>query len=271
MDPDASQTVLPIALFGGLGMLTVGFAFTAYAARLKSWGYFLLGGAAWIVEVALKAALALIANHWVDQETQSLPPWIGAPLFWLYIGLLTGVTEVAITWIMLRYTRWGRANWASAMAFGLGFGTVECLTLASVSLGFVTFALCKPESMPEVALPGLVALNDPLAGLPPIWERFWTTWGHILTSLLIFYSIVTGKPRFFWAAFAYKSLIDAFAAAAAATLLKNAQSPDALTALWTVECVVGLWGAVGWAGVRWLKKRFPAPDPSAPESGPAGV
>jgi uncharacterized membrane protein YhfC len=246
-------TVSPRALLGGSGMIAVAIGFVIYAALRKlGWGYLGLGALAWVVTVVLKFAWAIPINPFVYEGLyDALPEVIAAPLFYLYVGALTGVFEVAIVWLVMRYTRLGRVSWNRALAFGIGFGAVEALLLGLISLGTVLTALVVPSIFPLEALEQVSRLNNVLYSLSPIVERFFIVLVHILANVLIFYAVAQRKPRWFWLALIYKTGIDAVAAFAQLWGLET------LAKIWAIEAVVALWGLVGWLGIRWVQQRYP--------------
>ncbi len=246
-------TVSPLALLGGLGMIAVAVGCVIYAAlRRLGWGYLGLGALAWVVTVALKSAWAIPINPSVYNGLyDALPEVIAAPFFYLYVGALTGIFEVAIVWLVMRYTRLGRVSWNRALAFGIGFGAVEALLLGVSSLATVLAALVAPGMFPLEALEQVSLLNNVLYGLAPIAERFFTVLVHILSNVLIFYAIAQRKPRWFWLALIYKTGIDVVAAVAQFWGLET------LAKIWAVEAIVALWGIVGWLGIRWVQQRYP--------------
>ena len=246
-------TVSPRALLGGSGMIAVAMGFVIYAALRKlDWGYLGLGALAWVVTVALKFVWAIPINSVVYNGLyDALPEVIAALLFYLYVGALTGIFEVAIVWLVMRYTRLGRVPWKRALAFGIGFGAVEALLLGLSSLGTVVATLVAPGVFPLEALEQVSRLNNVLYGLAPISERFFTVLVHIWANVLIFYAVARREPRWFWLALIYKTGIDAVAAFAQFWGLET------LAKIWTIEAVVVLWGIVGWLGIRWVQQRYP--------------
>ncbi len=242
----------PLALLGGAGMVLVAAAFIAYAAWNKlGWGYLGLGALAWVVTVALKFAWAIPTNTPVyNALSGSLPEWLAGPIFWVYIGALTGVFEVALTWLLLRYTKLGQTTWARALAFGIGFGAVEALLLGLTSLGNVLTAMLAPATIPYEGLAALAQLNNPLFGLAPIVERVATVFVHILSNVLLFYGVQKKQPGWFWLAFTYKTLIDIVAAFA------QFWGVDTVERIWTIEAIFIVFGVIGWWGIRWLKPRY---------------
>ena len=250
-------TLSPIALLGGTGMVVVALGFIVYAlVRRLGWGYLGLGALAWIITVAVKFLWALPVNpRLYPAITQALPGAPGAALFDLYVGLLTGFTEVAIVWLVMRYTRLSRVPWQRALAFGIGFGTIEALLLGLGSLASALTALLAPQALPAQALAQLAVMNNILYGIAPIVERFSTVWVHIFCSVLIFFSVAKMQVRWFWLSFLFKSLIDAVASFAQTSgLIRSAEG------IWAIEAIVVLFGIIGWLGVRWLAQRYPAPS-----------
>jgi len=256
--PITVEKVSPIALLGGLGMILVALAYIIYAAvRKLGWGYLGLGALAWVVTVALKFVWAIPLNTPIyNALTESLPESIAMPLFYIYVGLLTGMTEVLLTWLVLRYTRLGQVPWGKALAFAIGFGAVEAFLLGFSSLSGVVTALVAPELISADAVAQIAVANNPLWGLAPIVERFFTCLVHIFCNVLLFYGAMRKEARWFWLSFLFKSAIDAVAAFAQLWGL------DALWKIWAIEAVVIVWGLFGWWGTRWVKARYPTVESS---------
>jgi uncharacterized membrane protein YhfC len=246
-------TVSSQALLGGAGMIAVAMGYVIYAVlRRLGWRYLGLGALAWVVTVVLKFVWAVPINPSVYRSLYNvLPDSVAGLLFYLYVGALTGIFEVGIVWLVMRYTRLGRVSWNRVLAFGIGFGAVEALLLGLSSLGTVLAALVVPNVFPLEALEQISRLNNVLYGLAPISERFFTVLGHILANVLIFYAVAQRKPRWFWLAFIYKTGIDAVAAFAQVWGLET------LAKIWAIEAVVALWGIIGWLGIRWVQQRYP--------------
>jgi uncharacterized membrane protein YhfC len=172
----------------------------------------------------------------------------------VYVGALTGVFEVGVTFLAVRFTRLGRAPWASALAFGIGFGAVEALLLGISPLSAGLIALLAPATFTPGQLESLAAVANPLLAVAPIWERFFTILVHILCNLLIFYAVAIRQARWFWLAFAYKTALDAVAAYAQLSGLVTA---DYVAGIWFIEGIVAIFGLAGIWGVRWLSGRYP--------------
>jgi uncharacterized membrane protein YhfC len=264
-----TDAVSPLVLLSGAGMIVVALGFMCFAIwhRLGV-RYLLLGALAWIVTVAVKFAWAIPMNDPIRRQLNSaLPEFLAGPLFYLYIGILTGVTEVVLTWLLLRYTRVGRAKWPGVLAFSIGFGAVEALALGIASLMASIAALLAPDQMPPEVLSQMAAAATWSTGLAATWERFFTVWIHMFTCALLFYAIAISQPKWFWVAFWYKSLIDAIAAYWLLVMFKGGAG---VWERWSLEAIAALWGAVGWCGIRWLRQQY-ALMPATDEDGPVAM
>ncbi len=246
--------VSPLALMGGLGMVGVALVALIYAARRRlGWGYLGLGALSWVVTVALKFAWAIPLNPLVYRGlSAALPPALARPLIYLYTGALTGVFEVGILWLALRFTRLGRVAWPGVLAFGIGFSAVEALLLGVSALTTVATALLAPATLPVAALAQLAATANPLFGLAPVVERAAVILVHIGATALIFYAAIRRRAGPFWLAFAGKTALDAVATAG------QVWGMTTLGKLWAIEAVMVLLGAAGWAVTRWVARRYPA-------------
>ncbi len=262
--------VPPLALLGGIGMTLVALGYVIYAAvRRLGWGYLGLGALGWIVSVFLKFMVAIPANtpiyNLLIGETRG---GIGEWVFHLWVGLLTGIFEVLFIWVILRYTRVGKASWKKALAFGIGFGAFEALVLGLASAGSTLMAMVSPGLLPAESIAALAQNANPLWGLAPVSERFFVVLVHIFSNVLMFHAIATRKPGGLWIAFIYKTLIDTLASYAQLAGL------DTLTKIWTVEAIIAVWGVLGWLGTRWVSKHYPQqpegePLPQPENQGPA--
>jgi uncharacterized membrane protein YhfC len=244
--------VRPAVLVSGIGMIAVALGAVVYVSqRAPAWKYLGFGAAAWIVTVVLKFIWAGSFNGPLYQALgDALPETIGDLLFYLYVGLLTGIFEVGLTWLALRYTSIGRVRWGRALAFSVGFGAVEAFILGLASLGNALIALNSPNLLPLSALEGFAQASNLLYSLAPVSERFFTILIHVASNVLLFYGVQIADTersgaRYVWYAFAFKTGIDAVAAFA------QFWGIDTLARLWTIEAIVILWGVAGY----WITRR----------------
>lgn len=244
-------TISYVALLSGIGMLLVAVGFVFYGVRHSfSWLYLCWGGLAWIITVTFKFAIALKLNNLVQQLLIDILPYSLAMLsLYIYIGLLTGIFEVGFTYLILKFTRLGKAGWQKALAFGVGFGAVEALLLGVISLASVIPALMSPDLIAITTLQSISRLNNIWQGMAPVWERFFVVWIHIFSNALLFHSVNKQQRRWFGVAFIYKTLIDSVAAYGQIVGL------DTLWQLWSIEIFVAIWGILGWWGTFKLEQQ----------------
>jgi uncharacterized membrane protein YhfC len=248
----ASPALTPLVFVPGVGMLLVGIGFAIFGVRRGGWRFLLLGGLFWLLTVALKFVVAIPANASVYKTMLAALPGQGGQLvFSLYVGLLTGMTEVLITWLVVRYTRLRQTPWLRALAFGVGFGALEAVLLGVGSISGMATAMLLPTQLPASAFRSMAAANNLLFDLAPVLERFFTIWVHIFCAVLIFYAAGSRQGRWFWLAFAAKSLLDAVAGYA-----QLSGQLDSLAFLWSIEAVVAVFGGLSWWGTGLIRECY---------------
>ncbi|WP_423223267.1 YhfC family glutamic-type intramembrane protease [Candidatus Amarolinea aalborgensis] len=246
--PIAASGLTPLMLLGPLGMLAVAAGFIVYAVRrTHEWRYLIFGGVCWAVAVALKVAWAVPINPSIYRALHAWP--LGDWLLYLYVGALTGVFEVALVWLLLRFTRLGQVAWPRVLAFGIGFGALEALLLGLSGLGSVLAIVLAPELVPPSLSASLTGVTGLVNGLAAGWERFFTVLVHLFSNALLFYGVQRRQQRWFWLAFVFKSLMDAVAAWGQVTGL---DVPKTLF----IEAIVAAWGILAWRGAGWVQSRM---------------
>lgn len=240
--------ITPMVLVSGIGMLLFGLLFLITGARSGGWKFAWLGGGFWAGTVAVKFGLAAVINSPLYQLiTNSLPGLPGTILFSLYVGLLTGVTENLITWLVLRGTKLGQAPRGKAFSFSMGFGAIEAILLALLNLVSMISVLSTQSQLPAYSLRTVAASNNLLYDLAPIMERIFTIGVHLGCNVLLFYAVYKKQARWFWASFALKSGIDAVAGFA-----QISGDLTSITYIWMIEAIVILFGLVGF----WLSRKY---------------
>lgn len=251
------QPPSPLFLLSGIGMMLVAVAAVLLWQRGKAplWAFVGFGALAWVVAVALKAAWAVPTNEYVHSGLQHLlPQSLAEPVFWLYIGLLTGIFECGVTQLFAVKTRLKKSDWNQAVAFGIGFGGVEAFLLGAVSFIGLLAVIVFFERIPaETRTEVIKALGDSPASIPlPIVERVTALLVHIYSCALIVYGTLVKEWRWFWFSFAYKTAVDAFAAwgilsfGVKESVAKMAQF-EGMLLIFPVLALIGLWA---------LKRKF---------------
>lgn len=243
----------PIILIG-TGMIAIAVAIIFFARRSGCpWRYLGLGALAWIVTVPILKQQGAALIEPVVYGALYVPDALLAPgslLFYIYVGALTGLTEVLLIWLLLRYTRLGRVPWVKALAFGVGFGSFEALFLGISYLATIVTALTNPQAVTEAGLVNLKLMSNPLFGLAPIADRIGAILVHIFCNVLLFYGVASGQARWPWISFAYKSLVDAIVGFA------YFWGTQTLPKLWTIEGLILALGCVAWWGVLQIQQRY---------------
>ncbi len=256
----------PVFLLPGIGMVVVGVAAVIIwhrRGRTGLWFAFVVGALAWTLAVALKFAWAIPFNAPVKRGLEHVLPKIASdPLYWLYIGLLTGVLECGIALAFVLRTRLRRANWDAAMAFGIGFGATEAIALGLVSFLGLASAILFFDVLPADAKGKILASLGQAAGHEitfisiPIIERLSTLLIHCFSCVLIVYGIRVRQWRWFWIAFFYKTTVDGLAAGS----VLGWHVKQSLTKMVQFEGIVVLLAVFALVGLWFLRARFTALD-----------
>jgi uncharacterized membrane protein YhfC len=253
----ANQPPSPLFFLSGLGMMLVGVVPVVWycrgrpALRFAIWA----GAAAWAVAVALKFACAIPLNDPIRQKLDAiLPQALAHPLFYVYIGLLTGIFECVVPLFLVVRTRLKTAGWNQAVAFGIGFGAIEAFLLGLGTCLPLLAVLVIGDQLPGDTMEKISGLYGPgLAGIPlPVIERITALVAHVFAIVLIVHGVRARQIRWFWMSFAYKTAIDAFAAWGVLSF----GAKDSIAKLALFEAWVAVFALIGLAGLRGLKPRF---------------
>ena len=176
-----------------VGLLAVAFGLWRWKTPFRLFG---LGALLWVVAVAVKVALAIPLNKPVMGALHAaLPKHPADVTFWIYIGLLTGITEVGIFLALARWFQRRQWSWKDAASVGVGFGAIEAIL---VGLGLASAAVAGAAMEASI-------FNPPL-------ERLLTIFIHTGATVMVIYAITRRKWGWFAFAFLYKSGVDAVAA-----------------------------------------------------------
>jgi uncharacterized membrane protein YhfC len=187
-----SALSLPALLMMLVGLSAVLLAKWRWRTPLRLFG---LGALLWTISIAVKFAIAIPLSKPVEALLhQALPKHPADVTFWIYIGFLTGFTEVAIFLAMARWFQRRQWSWRDAASVGVGFGAIEAVLLG---LGV---AIAVATGMPGPST------------LAPALERFLTIFIHIATVVAPIYAVTRRKWGWFALAFIHKSGVDAVAA-----------------------------------------------------------
>jgi uncharacterized membrane protein YhfC len=247
----------PGILLPGVGMVLVALAFVFYAARQRwlGWRYLGIGALFWILTVLLKFAFAVPVNPVVFRLLNATHENLFSPgnlVAYFYIGALTGIFEAGLAYLILRMTRWGKATWNQALAFGIGFGVIEALLLGFANLFSSMVGITSPAVLPISSLGSLAQNATLVMGLAPVIERLSVIFAHMFACVLIFYAIASGGTKWAWYAILYKTLLDTPAGFASFWGIVGSASK-----VWTIEAIVVIFGLIGLWGTIQIARRYP--------------
>jgi uncharacterized membrane protein YhfC len=194
-------------------MIVVGVTPALYWCHEKPrvWRFVCAGALAWAVAVALKFAWALPMNRIIKARlARGAARSVAEPLFWLYVGLLTGLFESGLAWLAARWLEVD--TWENAVAFGIGFGAMEALTLGLLSflgalVALISFDQIPPDKRANAEDATAVDARLMLASV----ERAAVLCMHVLACVLVVLALRTGQSRWFWSSIAFATAMDAFA------------------------------------------------------------
>jgi len=252
--PPAGSHVGTLLASGGL-MGLVGVAYVvAWKRRSRvALRWFWAGAGIWTVGVALKILAALLLNKPVLRGMEHLLPRVG---YWIvgsvYIGLLTGIFEIGVTFLAARKWRSLAGSCDRALAVGIGAGAFEAMLLGVA--GLATLAVLASHSPAEGQV--RAALAAAAATTPVEWlvgpvERVMAVLCHASSRALVLMSVATGRRAFFWYGFLLMTGLDAVAGAAHITGRVGRIN------LWWVELAVLPFAIASIAVIRWCVRRWP--------------
>lgn len=214
---------VPAVLMMLVGLSAVVLCQAIWRTPLRLFG---LGALLWTISVAVKFAIAIPLNKPVDAALQAIVPKHSADVtFWIYIGLLTGITEVGIFLAIARWFQRRQWRWKDAISIGVGFGAIEAVLLG--------IALAIIVATGQTSGPGT---------LVGVLERFLTIFIHTVTTVAAIYAVTRRKWGWFAFAFIHKSGVDAVA-----TYIQLAGNHLMATHPWRVE--LGIFGPFAYIAI----------------------
>lgn len=253
----------PFLLLSGIGMMLVGLIPIIYwwRSRRVCWKYFAWGGGVWALAIIVKLVLDITITPGLQSALSGLYPAFGvAVLTGVYLGLRTGLLESGFSYLATLKTRLREMKWDGAVAFGLGFGCAEAFIIGL--FGFINLYVLMFYPQIVQALPAGVKaivmqqLELPtLAVVPAIMERVFAILIHLFATLLVVYSAIAGRFRFFIYSMVYKTVTDGMI-----PLLLLYVGTGTLLGIYLIELPVMFLGIVGLVGFFWMRGKFRKPE-----------
>src|SRR4030043_2114602 len=183
-------------LFAGLGMMVVGLVpMIWWKVRSKIPSHWLWWGISLIsLAIGVKTVVGIFLNARVQFLFDSLfPPKFSSLLFFLYLGLLTVLTEVWLTYRIIR-SRLAKASLNEAVGFGLGYGGAEAAGLGFYSLLVVVILILAPQILPQAWRQEAFS-SSCLLTAAPVLERIAAVGLHLVVSLWLWQAALQGKIK----------------------------------------------------------------------------
>jgi uncharacterized membrane protein YhfC len=182
-----------------------------------------MGCLVWFIAVVIKAALGIFLNEPVLNFLKILFGNAGYfVLGSIWIGLLTGLTEIIFGYVVARNRKYITLN--EGTGYGLGFGAIKAALFAIVIATLVLIEMFIPGILPAEALKLIQDTTFDTATSSNL-ERISALFIHIASGVLIVYSLATKKLAYFWLAFVYKSTVDEIAASLHLTGIVTKMNP----------------------------------------------
>ncbi len=151
-------------------------------------------------------------------------------------------------------------KWNEAVAFALGFGCTEAFVIGLIGFLNLFVLMFYPEvlqTLPEgIKAIVIQQLNLPtLAVFPAIMERVFVVLVHVFASLLVVYSVITRKFKYFIYSLVFKTILDGMI-----PMLLLYVGTETLLSMYLIELPLMLLGIVGLLGFFWIRKKFKNPE-----------
>lgn len=169
-----------------------------------------IGCVAWIISVAIKVIIALLlSEHILNFLKDSLgrSGYVILGSFWT--GLLTGITEIWIGYLIAKNRKYTSFN--QGTGYGLAFGLTESALSVLVVVTLLFTEMFIPGKLPQEAVDVIKDMSW-MTTISVNIERIVAFIIHITAGVLIVYCLFTKQIIYFWISFSYKSMVDTIAA-----------------------------------------------------------
>lgn len=244
-----------LLLLSPIGMIVAGLAavFWWKASSKVKWKYFLFGAVLWVLAIAPKFLMDMTITR---PFYMMLSAYGEAALLiglGLYVGLRTGFFESGFSYIAVAKTKFRKMKLKEALAFGIGFGSIEAIALGVVGfLNIIAFVL-DPSLASLLPLEQQASLDLPtVIVLAPIIERASAIAIHVFGSLLVVYAVAKKKINYLFASILFKTFVDGIV-----PLLGYAFDLSSVAGMFTAEIPIVALGLISIYGAKWVaKKKF---------------
>jgi uncharacterized membrane protein YhfC len=251
-------------LISPIGMILVGLVALFYWRRKTKvfWIYFGFGALIWVIAIAIKLLMDVTVTTPFYLYLYSYGALNALMGLSFYVGLRTGLLESGLSYLGVKYTNFRSMNLYQALAFGIGFGAIEAIALGLQALLNLIVLILDPSLASLLSPAQQASLNAPTAvAFAAIIERAFVLIIHVFASVLVVYSIVSGKIRYLVYSILYKTLVDGMIPA-----LTTHINSSTVTGVYEIELPIVALGIIAFFGTRWIMKKY-GEDAGEPATG----
>lgn len=246
--------VNPFLLLAHIGMVLVGLVAVLWWKIKKKvkWKYFCFGSLLWVIAIILKSIMDFSISTPILQGlsvygTVSMLVGMG-----LYVGLRTGFFESGLSYLAIKKTKFRKMKLNEALAFGIGFGSIEAIVVGGLTLISIVALISDPSLVEALTPEQQVALNLPtIVVAAPILERIFVLAVHVFSSLLVIYAVMKRKINYLLFSILFKTILDGMVPA-----LRYFFDLNTVSGIYMAEVPVVVIGVLSLYGIRWIVKKF---------------
>lgn len=212
--------------------------------------WFWAGAALWTVAVVLKVVFSLLANQAVVRLLNHvLPPLLFLPAVGLYVGAVSAVFEIGLTWLVGRWWKFMGRDPSRAIAVGVGAGALEALVLGVATLAPWLAAAAGDDIREDREYLLAHASATPLFWVVQPTGRLIALLGHVSTRALVLLGIADQRHGMVIGGFAMFALVDG-----TAELLRLTQV-SAGRSMWWINAATLPFNLIGIGILVWCLRR----------------
>jgi len=208
------------------GMIILPFVLAFYLTRKfkLSWKLVLAGALTFIASQILHIPVVYGLTALFNNGTLPAIPEAWTTIFnAIVLGLLAGIFEETARWILFKFSLKNVKTWREGVLVGVGHGGVEAVLLGMLALATVgSMIAMRNADLSAFGIPAdqIELTKQQLAEFwsAPVYtaflgliERVFAVCLHLSLSVMVLYSVVYGKPVWFWIALLWHAFVDALA------------------------------------------------------------
>ncbi len=254
MESYYSECMNPFLLIAQIGMLLVGLVAVLWWKINKKvkWKYFCFGALLWIIAIVPKVIMDFTVSAYLLVWLSSYG--IAAMLvgMGLYVGLRTGFFESGFSYLAIAKTKFRKMKLNEALAFGIGFGSIEAIAIGLIGLISMLVLISNPALVELLPPAQQAALDLPtILVFAPIIERTAAVMIHVFSSMLVVYAVVKRKINYLFISILFKTLVDGII-----PLLTYAFDLTTVTGIYMIEIPFVVLGVLAFYGTKLVAKKF---------------